>query len=131
DTKKGRAELEKFLHKAGYQSLFVWVQTEPNEARRRALKPYPKGSGLSDSEFREAAAQLEMPQKPEKVVVISGKHTYTTQIKVVLKQLAAKPASQTSKVQPAASSASSISVTQAPPSTPANGRSRGRSIAIR
>ncbi|MFZ1302213.1 MAG: AAA family ATPase [Candidatus Microsaccharimonas sp.] len=87
-TKAKRAEFTKTVIKAGYRPLLVWVQTEANEAKRRATKPQPTGSGLSDEEFDAAFYKFQAPGEQEKVVVISGKHTYASQLKIVLKQLA-------------------------------------------
>ena len=66
----------------------MWVQTDTNESHRRATKPYPKGSGMSSEEFDDLVAQFEAPHPKEHAIVISGKHTYATQLKIVLKQLA-------------------------------------------
>lgn len=88
DKKTKRAELIRTVMKAGYRPLVVWVQTDTAEAKRRALKEYPTGSGLSSSEFDTAVSAFQPPVAQEKAVVISGKHTYATQLKIVLKQLA-------------------------------------------
>lgn len=90
DTKEKRDVLTKKLAKAGYRTLLVWVQTDTNEAFRRATKPYPKGSGMESDQFDEIVEHFEAPHAKEKAVVISGKHTYATQLKIVLKQLALK-----------------------------------------
>ena len=87
-TKAKRAELMKSIMKAGYRPLIVWVQTEANEAKRRATKPQPTGSGLTEAEFDSAFHSFQAPTEQEKATVISGKHTYATQLKVVLRQLA-------------------------------------------
>lgn len=87
-TKAKRTNLINTLGKAGYRTLIVWVQTEPAEAKRRALRPKPTGSGLSDSEFDTHFKAFHAPTAQEKATVISGKHTYATQLKTVLKQLA-------------------------------------------
>jgi gluconate kinase len=89
-TKEQRDALKKRLTKAGYQTLFVWVQTDTGEAFRRATRPYPKGSDMDSALFDELVSQFEAPIPREKAVVISGKHTYQTQLKIVLKQLALK-----------------------------------------
>lgn len=89
DTKDEREALLKTLHKAGYRALLVWVQTDAAESRRRALKPHPVGSGLSHDDFDAIVDLFEPPTVKEKAVVVSGKHTYTTQLKVVLRQIAA------------------------------------------
>lgn len=88
DTKDERIDLVKTLNKKGYQTLIVWVQTDTGEAMRRASKPYPQGSGITEDDFDAIISQFESPSGKEKYVVISGKHTYTTQLKIVLKQLA-------------------------------------------
>lgn len=88
DDKKHRAELIKYFTKQGFRPLVVWVQTDTVEARRRAVKAYPQGSGLSSEEFDEIVKQFQAPQVAERAIVISGKHTYTTQLKIVLKQIA-------------------------------------------
>lgn len=93
DTKSSRTELAKDLAAAGYKLLLVWVQTDTNESRRRALKPYPIGSGMTEDEFLDAIDGFEAPVPQEKPVVISGKHTYVSQLKIVLKHLATPPAS--------------------------------------
>ena len=87
-TKAKRTALIAQVTKAGYKPLVVWVQTEPYEAKRRSLKPQPHGAGLADQEFDALYNAFNAPTPQEKAVVISGKHTYATQLKVVLKQLA-------------------------------------------
>ena len=88
DNKKYRADLMKYFIKQGYRPLVVWVQTDTSEARRRALKSYPVGSGISDDEFETTVEDFDAPEPAEKAVVVSGKHTYATQLKSVLKQIA-------------------------------------------
>ena len=88
ERKTKRAELIRTLAGAGYRPLLVWVQTDAVEAKRRATKEYPKGSGLSADEFTSELKNFQAPGVQEKPIVISGKHTYATQLKIVLKQLA-------------------------------------------
>tara|TARA_Y100000114_G_scaffold113812_1_gene107778 strand:- start:436 stop:1014 length:579 start_codon:yes stop_codon:yes gene_type:complete len=88
NTKAQRATIAKKLQKQGYKLLTVWVQTDTNEAKRRALKKYPKGSELTSDEFDAAVSAFQPPASQEKAVVISGKHTYATQLKGVLRQIA-------------------------------------------
>lgn len=97
NTRTDRTELIKDLAKAGYKPLLVWVQTDTVESRRRALKPYPTGSGLTDDAFSAILAAFEVPTQQEQPIVISGKHTYVSQLKVVLKHLATTPASTVKK----------------------------------
>ncbi len=78
-----RAELAKLAHDAGYDTLLVWVQTDPATAKGRALKDKKQSS----SEYDDSVKRFAPPVALEKPVVISGKHTYATQAKVVLKKL--------------------------------------------
>ncbi len=88
DVKEKREEMVRRLVKAGYRPLIVWVQTDTNEAFRRASKPFPHGSGLRSEDFDTLLNMFESPGEKEKMVVISGKHTYASQLKIILKQLA-------------------------------------------
>lgn len=88
DTKKQRAAISKKVTAAGYEPLFIWVQTESNEAKRRATKKQKGYSALTSAEFDDCIKHFQPPTVAEKVVVMSGKHTYATQLKVILKRLA-------------------------------------------
>jgi predicted kinase len=87
-TKASRLDLARHITQAGYQPLLVWVQTESVEAKRRATKKRPDNSQLSQEEFDTAIKRFTAPTATEKPVVISGKHTYASQLKIVLKRLA-------------------------------------------
>jgi len=78
-----RAELAKLAHGAGYDTLLVWVQTDPATAKARALKDKKQ----SNDEYDHMVKRFAPPVALEKPVVISGKHTYATQAKVILKKL--------------------------------------------
>lgn len=93
-SKASRLDIAKRVRAAGYQPLFVWVQTESNEAMRRATKKRKDGSRLSEEDFESALKRFNPPQAAEKVVVISGKHTYASQLKIVLKHLAGQQRSE-------------------------------------
>lgn len=86
-TKAERAALAKKVESAGYQPLFVWVQTESESAKDRATHKNHEGQRLSASEFAAALAAFQPPTTAEKALVISGKHTHTSQLRAVLKQL--------------------------------------------
>lgn len=94
DAKAKRDDLVAKLVKNGYRPLVVWVQTDTTESLRRARRPYPRGSGLHVDEFNALVTQFDPPHEKEKTVVISGKHTYASQLKIILKQLAAPDKSQ-------------------------------------
>jgi predicted kinase len=86
DSRVERLELAKAAKSAGYESLFVWVQTDPTEAKRRAAKQ--KTRSLTSGDYEAALSRFRVPTASEKVVVISGKHTFASQLKIVLKRLA-------------------------------------------
>lgn len=86
-----RAELIRTITDAGFKPLVVWVQTDLAESKRRATKPFPRGSNLTPAEFDARVKEFQAPVAQEGALVISGKHTYATQLKVVLKQLASTP----------------------------------------
>jgi len=87
-AKVQREALEQMITKAGYKPLLVWVQTDPFESKRRATKKGPGLHPISASVYDELVAQFQNPSEKEKPVVISGKHTFTTQLRTVLKRLA-------------------------------------------
>jgi predicted kinase len=90
DTRAQRAELKHLAHVAGYKPLFIWVQTDVATAKARALKTSTdKGRGMTPHEYDQVAGYFMPLSAMEKPVVISGKHTYATQARIVLKNLAA------------------------------------------
>lgn len=82
-TRKNRQLLSKQLRDAGYVPLFVWVQTDAETALMRL----EKNRGKDASVFNDELQRFSAPHESEKAVVISGKHTYATQVRVVLKRL--------------------------------------------
>ncbi len=114
-----RTMLAKQAHAAGYETLLVWVQTDPTTARLRSTKPSKRVSTprLTREQFEAGLKRFSAPHPTESPVVISGKHTYASQLKTVLHHL----------VEPrVASEASQPPVLPARPTTPP-----GRSILIR
>lgn len=83
DTRTERQELARRARAAGYTPILVWVQTDPVEAHHRATRR----GGLSDAEYDARLRRFSVPHPSEHVVVISGKHTYPSQLKIVLKRL--------------------------------------------
>lgn len=94
-TKASRIDLVRYISAAGYQPLLVWVQTESVEAKRRATKRRPDNTQLTPDEFDSAIKRFTPPTVAEKPVVISGKHTYASQLKIVLKRLAGQARPET------------------------------------
>lgn len=85
DTRTARVELGRKIRAAGYEMLLVWVQTDAGTAKARATKE----SKLDSEAYDKAAKRFTAPTPPEKSIVISGKHTYASQTKVVLQRLSA------------------------------------------
>lgn len=90
-TKASRREIADLAKRHGYQPLFIWVQTEPITAQARATKGVGSNRQqlmlISESEFDAVSRQFEPLLPSEKYMVISGKHTYASQAKIVLKKL--------------------------------------------
>lgn len=86
-TRTQREALVKTIAKSGYSPLLVWVQTETSEAKRRAFR-----NDLAADQFDSLSGKFATPKAKDKTAVISGKHTYSSQVKIVLKHLARKPA---------------------------------------
>lgn len=83
NTRAERTELAKTLRNEGYQPLFVWVQTDSETSKARSLKTKQR----NEQEHEQLAKRFSAPHTAEKPVVISGKHTYATQAKIILKRL--------------------------------------------
>lgn len=86
DTEKDRRELAEILRSAGYSPTLIWIQTDVNTIRMRLknkLKSVEKAKNVYDSRIK----VLEGPSEAEMPIVLSGKHTYHTQLKQVLTQL--------------------------------------------
>lgn len=110
-----RAELAKKAREAGYATLLIWVQTDPETAKSRATRLIPKKERVSQDNYEHHAKRFTPPHALEKPVVISGKHTYASQAKVVLKRLVtprteAISAHKTSPVRPATTARRNITI---------------------
>lgn len=97
DTKKSRESLVNYAKRQGYSVLFVWVQIDRDTALYRSVEA--KGATLSREVYDQRVAAFENidrnNQRKEPHVVISGKHNYSSQAKIVLKKLAPeKPVEQ-------------------------------------
>jgi len=88
-----RAAIERRAKMQDYHTLVVWVQTDEPTCRFRATKRSTRRKGdewnasITDELFKLEVKHLNAPLRTEQQVVISGKHTYATQAKVVLKKL--------------------------------------------
>lgn len=86
DLRTERSAIAKLAREEGYETLFVWVQTESNSAKKRAIKS-SKGRVSSSSDFDAIIKKFSAPHITERALVISGKHTYASQLKITLKRL--------------------------------------------
>lgn len=88
-TREERTALKDLAGASGYKCLFIWVQTDKETAKSRFMKAHHHhGRRLSDSHYDAALKNFIPPiNKEHPTVVISGKHTYATQLKAVLKNL--------------------------------------------
>lgn len=91
DTRTSRLDLAKKARKAGYEVLFIWVQTDTATSKARAAKQSKNQAApaFSEDEYDRKIKRFTAPATIEKPVVISGKHTYASQAKVVLQRLSA------------------------------------------
>lgn len=93
NTRVQRQRIEKLAKEHGYGTLVIWVQTDPATSKWRATKRNPKRTddqysvSLTSEQFTTFARRFTPPTR-EHYVVISGKHTYSTQAKMVLRKLA-------------------------------------------
>jgi predicted kinase len=91
DRQKLRAQAKDF----NYETLVVWVQTDEATNRHRSLKRGKQKlddkytAPLSEEQFSAQSRKFTPPNQLEQTVVISGKHTYNTQARAVLKKLVA------------------------------------------
>lgn len=80
-----RQVMHTLTKKNGYEVFYVWIQTDPATARHRLLRA--KRQTVSEDEFNALAGQFDNFKKGEQFVVVSGRHTYATQAKTVLRRL--------------------------------------------
>ncbi len=107
-TKQSRQALESLAKKQGYMTLVIWTQIDTLTARVRATRRNAKKDGdqlntsLSIEKFEDLSRALTPPGTTENHIVISGKHTFATQAKVVLKKLlSSSPRTETITAPPA------------------------------
>lgn len=88
-----RIDLKKIANKNDYDTLLVWVQTDIATAKFRSMKRSNRkhddqyNLSLTSEEYSQQSKRFNAPLPNEAQVVISGKHTYATQARIVLKKL--------------------------------------------
>ena len=103
DSRVHRTEFARWARSKDYQPLLIWVQVDQKTALTRSLK----SGSVSRDAFAAILRNFSAPHEDEKPIVISGKHTYATQARVVLAQLSkearpqvAAPTPRPASVQP-------------------------------
>lgn len=89
-----RTHIAKLAKEHGYEALFVWVQTDPATSQKRATRTTRGSKHLTIplDLFERLSASFEDLDKTETSAVISGRHTYASQARTVLKRLVDQPA---------------------------------------
>lgn len=86
DTEDERKELRNLLRKSGYEPSLVWIQTDMGTIKNR-LKFRMKSIAKAKQVYEEGINCLEAPADYENPIVLSGKHTFDTQLRHVLMQI--------------------------------------------
>ena len=87
NTGADRDQIKKLLHDKGYNPSLIWIQTDVNTIKSR-LKSRLKSVAKAKEEYDTKIAELEAPAETEDTIVLSGKHTFETQLSNTLSQLA-------------------------------------------
>ena len=87
DTERERTEVRNVLRRSGYNPSLVWIQTDVNTIRQR-LKLKNRSATKAKAEYETRIGRMEAPSEVEAPIVLSGKHTFETQLRHVLTQLA-------------------------------------------
>ena len=87
DTERERTEVRNTLRRAGYNPSLVWIQTDVNTIRQR-LRLKNRSAVKAKTEYETRISRMEAPSEVEAPIVLSGKHTFETQLRHVLTQLA-------------------------------------------
>lgn len=91
NSKKSRTELASIAKQLDYDPMFIWVQTDESTARKRALKITDSHKfSVTKEEFDDCKKRFTPLNQKENPIVISGKHNYASQLKIVLKNLATR-----------------------------------------
>ncbi|MBO7560969.1 ATP-binding protein [Candidatus Saccharibacteria bacterium] len=87
NTERDREEVRRVLRAAGYATSTIWIQTDIATIRSR-LKARYKNVEEAKNTYDSMVAALEAPSEAEAPIILSGKHTFETQVKHVLAGLA-------------------------------------------
>lgn len=93
NSRAARVEVERVARKYDYGTLTIWVQTDRDSARFRVTTRKKSRDGdkynvrLSPEQFEKHEKRINPPALKEDHVVVSGKHTFASQAKAVLKKI--------------------------------------------
>ena len=87
DTEEDRIRIRNLLRDYGYDPALVWVQTDVATIRAR-LKKRCRSVPKAKEVYERAVSSMEAPAESEKPIILSGKHTFETQCRHVVKGLA-------------------------------------------
>lgn len=85
-TEREREEMRRILRPAGYQITTTWIQTDIATIRSR-LKVKYRSVAKAKEVYDSVVPRLEAPSEIEAPVILSGKHTFETQLKHILAAL--------------------------------------------
>lgn len=90
DSEQDRIEIRNILREAGYRTTLIWIQTDMLTVKQR-LKQRLRSASKAKEEYETRMSGMEAPADREQPIVLSGKHTFETQLKHTLSQLAIVP----------------------------------------
>lgn len=95
NSRAARAEVERVARKHDYGTLTIWVQTDNDSAKYRVTTRKKSRDGdkynarMTAEQFDRHSQRINPPVHKEDHVVVSGKHTFASQAKAVLKKIVA------------------------------------------
>ena len=87
DNEKDRMEIRNILREAGYLTSLIWIQTDLTTVKQR-MKFRLRSMSKAKEEYEAKVKNMEAPADYEQPIVLSGKHTFETQLKHTLAHLA-------------------------------------------
>jgi predicted kinase len=93
NSKPERQKFESWAKTNGYGTLLIWVQTDEQTCKKRSTRRNPRHAddtyspSITEAQWSHMAQHFAQPTK-EPYMVISGKHAFSTQAKMVLRKLA-------------------------------------------
>ncbi|MBR3220399.1 ATP-binding protein [Candidatus Saccharibacteria bacterium] len=86
NTEEERDAVRKLLKGCGYNPALIWIQTDVNTIKAR-LKSRTRSIKKAKEEYETRISEMEAPSDSEHPIILSGKHTFETQLSHVLSQL--------------------------------------------